>query len=639
MKSVQRFADLLALDGLPQLRAEAARWPNPLTLQQARELTARAQALSASKTDLRVAVVHTYTSDLLDPWLVLAGALCGMTVHTYHAPYGVPLSEARPNSALESFAPDVTLFLLRREDLHPALTWPVVGLDADEQARTRAESTERLQSIVAPFRARQVGHLVITILPAMLGPALASFDAQFERSEARWWTNLTSDVAGWLRDNVASSLFLDLEEVLDQVGRRRFFDPRFWYTARFPFSAEAAQEIARRVVNVGVVLKSPRAKVIVLDADNTLWGGIIGEDGMGGIALGQDHPGAEFSDFQRRLLDFRQRGMILALCSKNNPADLMQVLREHPHQILREKDFAAMRVNWSPKAQNLISLAAELNVGLESFIFVDDSAHECDAIRTLLPQVEVVQTPHRPTDVPGCLEHVGRLEVLSLTSEDIAKTQLYVQERQRRELSEEVAASGATADDYLRRLGMRMEVYLNPSGHIARLSQLTQKTNQFNLTTRRYDEQRVKQFILDDRWLVMDFSLADIFGDSGIVGLAFLRLHDDEEAELDTFLMSCRVIGREAEAAFLHAILRTLAMRGFGRVVADFHPTRKNELARSFLPSQGFQASDDGRFRRDLRACPPAPENAFPILVEIHGVEAAPENDTTHSTTTAEAAG
>ena len=174
-------------------------------------------------------------------------------------------------------------------------------------------------------------------------------------------------------------------------------------------------------MDLGVVLKFPKAKVIVLDADNTLWGGIIGEDGIDGIALGSDYPGNAFLQFQRRLLDYQQRGFILALCSKNNAADVDQVLKQHPHQLLRDEHFAARRVNWLPKPDNLVSLAEELNLGLDSFIFVDDSDHECAAVRQRLPQVEVVRTPSRPIDIPGCLEHVSRLEVLSLTAEDMVK--------------------------------------------------------------------------------------------------------------------------------------------------------------------------------------------------------------------------
>jgi FkbH-like protein len=621
------FDDILAAGSLAELRSEVSARRLSMTLPQVQRLTVRAEALAPGAPALRVAVVHTYTSDLLDPWVAMAGAIQGLKVEMHHAPYGLALQEARADSALVSHRPDLTLLMLRREDLHPDLARPVVSLDSEMQARLRAESLANLRSIVERFRAEKVGHLVLTILPSLVGPALGSFDAQSDRSEARWWAALKADIGNWMRERVSASLFLDLDDVLDQVGRDEFFNLRFWYTARFPFSGKAAQEFARRVINVGVVLKMPRAKVLVLDADNTLWGGIIGEDGIDGIALGPEYPGVAYADFQRRILDFQQRGLILALCSKNNAADVDQILREHPHQVLRDEHFAARRVNWLPKAENLASLAKELNVGLDSFVFADDSDHECAAVRHMLPQVEVIQVPARPVDVPTCLDRVARLEILALTSEDLAKTELYAQERRRRDLNEEVGRSGGSIRDYLLKLDMRMRVRLNAASHIARLSQLTQKTNQFNLTTRRYDEQEIRAFIADERWVVADFSLADSFGDSGIVGLALLRRSSTCEAELDNFLMSCRVIGREAEAAFLQAVLRWMAGQGTTLVLADFRPTAKNEIARSFLAEQGFDLGADGRYRRDLVARPPEPEERFPIAIGLDDDRDAPTQE------------
>ena len=611
------FDDLLTIANLAQLRAGLAGWHAPLSLPQVLRLTAHAKALKADADALRIGIIHTYTSDLLDPWFGMAGALHGMDMLTYHAPHGMALQEAAEGSGLLAHRPDITLLMLRREDLHPGFARPVVGLDGAAQTHLRAEALTQLRTIIELFRAQRVGHLVLTLLPALSEPALGHYDAQSERPEAAWWSAFKSDVGRWMRESVASSLFLDLDEVLLQVGRNAFFDRRYWYSAQFPFGSSASREIARRIVGIGVVLKTPRAKVLVLDADNTLWGGIVGEDGIDGIALGPDYPGVAYLEFQRRILDFQRRGLILALCSKNNPADVDQVLRDHPHQILRDSHFAARRVNWLPKAENLASLAKELNLGLDSFVFVDDSDHECAAIRHALPQVEVIQTPARPVDVPTCLDQVARLEVLTLTSEDVAKTELYAQERRRRELSENIGQTDGVVGDYLTRLGMKMRLHLNAESHLARLSQLTQKTNQFNLTTRRYDAQQLKAFIAADDWLVADFSLADAFGDSGVVGLALLRLGSPHRVELDTFLMSCRVIGREAEAAFLHALLRQLAAQGVVEVVADYVATAKNEIARSFLADQGFDPGADGRQRRDLLANPPMLEARFPITVSI----------------------
>jgi FkbH-like protein len=612
-----KFDDLLTIGKRAELRAAISGYSATLSLPQVQRLVSHAESLEPAVHSLRLGIIHTYTSELLDPWLALAAALQGLKLQTYHAPYGLSLHEAQANSGLVTHEPDLTLLLLRREDLHPDLSKPLVEFSSARQNDLGNETLEQLCGIVSQFRVHKVGQILLTLLPPILSPGLGIYDAQSERSESAWWANLKANIGRCLRESMQASLFFDLDEVLQQIGRLHFFDHRFWYSARFPFTAEAAGEIARRVVGLGAVIKFPKAKVIVLDADNTLWGGIIGEDGINGIALGPDYPGNAFVDFQRRLLDYRQRGLVLALCSKNNPADLEQVFKEHPHQILRDEHFAARRVNWLPKPDNLVSLAEELNVGLDSFLVVDDSDYECATVRHTFPEVEVVQTPAKPVDVPTCLDHVARLEVLSLTVEDLAKTELYAQERRRRESQRSLGESGIALRDYLASLETKIRVGFNDSAHLARLSQLAQKTNQFNLTTRRYNEQQMQQFIHDGDWLVAHFSLADVFGDSGIVGLAILHTITSQQAELDTFLISCRVLGREAESAFLHALLRRLADQGVNEVVAYYSPTPKNAPAKNFLPLQGFEKCAEGRYRRDLCKDPPQPESAFPVTVEL----------------------
>ena len=606
---------LLTLGARDALR-QALRQTTPPSLLQLQQLTDHCAGLAPAMRDLRLGVVHSYTSDLLDPWLGLAGALEGLKVTTYHAPYGLSLEEADAGSGLVAHSPDITLILLCREDLHPDLARPVVALPPDQQATLSSQALDRLFTIIAAFRAHKVGHLIVTILPAQTGPALGIYDPLPERSEAAWWSALKAEIGRRLRIGVEASLFLDLDEVLAQVGRDAFFDLRLWYSARFPFAAAAAYEFSRRVVGLGAAMKFPKVKVIALDADNTLWGGIIGEDGFDGIALGHEYPGNAYMAFQRRLLDFQQRGFILALCSKNNPADVEQVLSDHPHQILRAEHFAAIRVNWEAKPDNLVALAEELNLGLDSFIFVDDSDYECALVRRQLPEVEVIQTPARPVEVPSCLDQVSRLELLSLTVEDLKKTEMYAQERIRRQLHQSAERSGGL-EGYLASLEMVMTVGIDDPAPLKRLSQLTQKTNQFNLTTRRYDEQHMRRLIEASNWMVGYFSLKDVFGDSGIVGVALFELSEPALAELDTFLMSCRVIGRKAESAFLNALLKRLAAAGVREVVADYLPTPKNGLVTSFLPDHGFAVGADGRFRRNLNATPPLPDSLYQMVIKV----------------------
>jgi FkbH-like protein len=584
----------------PELRALVSRVSDRLNVMWAQKLVAHCATLEPEEGSLRIGIVRSFTSELLDPWLKLAAALQGLGIDIYHAPYGLSLQEAEPDSGLVSHAPDVTVLLLDCESVHPAFNAPLVEHDADTQRQVADVVLDRLCSILERFRSQPIGHMVLALLPARIGPALGTFDAQSERSQARWWSDLKGRIAACLRTSMRAASLLDLDELLLDIGRSHFFDRRLWYSARFPFAPRAAFEVATRIVEVGVLTKRPKAKVIALDADNTLWGGIIGEDGIEGIALGPDYPGNCYLDFQRRLLDLEQRGFVLALCSKNNAADVEQVLSSHPHQLIKDHHFVAKRVNWLDKATNLRELADELNLGLSSFVFVDDSAHEIAAVRRLLPEVEAVQMPLDPLDVPTALEHVARLQTLSLTAEDQSKTGMYIAERERRSHKARFGQDAGALGDYLSSLDMRMQVVYDSAAHVGRLAQLTQKTNQFNLTTRRRDEQQLADLIAAQDWLVAHFSLTDIFGDSGIVGLALVRRLGGATAELDSFLMSCRVIGRNAEQAFLATLLRKLKQEGVRTLFADYLPTSKNGLVADFLPKQGFSRRADGRHERRL---------------------------------------
>lgn len=568
-----------------------------LALPEVARLTRRLQELDEPTEPVRVAVVRTYTTELLRPHWAFEGLVHGLTVDLLEAPYGSVLQAVQPASALVAHAPEVTYFFLRWEDIAPrfAQAGLAAATDRDQLA---AAALDALLGLLRGARRALPGLLVVTMLPRQDGPELGLYDAMAPSSEADFRAELKRRLAARLRDELPAVVFDDLDKLVEEIGRRGLFDARLWHSARFPFSAAGAQAVVRRLIKYALVLKQPRAKCLVVDADNTLWGGVIGEDGIDGIGLGPEYPGSAYVAFQRRLLDFQQRGFLLALCSKNNEGDVRQVLTEHPHQLLRESHFAAVRVNWEPKPGNLRAIAAELNLGLEALVLVDDSAHECLAVRQELPQVTVVQTPAEPVELPACLDELARLEILTLTPEDRTRTALYAQERQRRAL----ASTSDDLDRYLASLDMTMTVGLDDARQAPRLAQLTQKTNQFNLTMRRYSEADIRGFVADPDWLVAHFSLADIFGDSGVVGVALVCGVRGAMAEFDTFLMSCRVIGRRAETAFLAYLLDVLAQRGVRIVQAVYEATAKNALVKDFWPTHGFTGGAASPYRRELAA-------------------------------------
>ena len=590
----------------------------PLTLPDVQRLTEHLETLAEATVPLRIGILHTYTSDLLDPYIRFEALVQGMKAAVYHGQYGAVLQEAHSASDLVAHKPDLTLLLLRWDDLDPALAAAFTAGPALDFHDLTERAAGRLLQQVEAIRAVVGGHLLVTLLPVDRGPGLGDYDATAPSSEHGWRESFKREIASRLRATCASTTLLDLDQSLAVIGSERFFDRRWWYTSRFPFSPAAAQDVVRRVMAVGAVLKRPRAKVIVLDADNTLWGGIVGEDGLEGIALGPDYPGNCYVAFQRRVLEYQQRGFVLAMCSKNNEADVLEVLRRHPHQVLREEHFAALRVNWRDKPQNLRALAEDLNLGLESFVFVDDSAHECSVVRQTLPMVEVVQTPARAVEMPACLDRVSRLEIIALTEEDRRKSEMYVQDRMRRAM----ASASVDLSTYLKSLEMEMTVAFNDGRQSTRVAQLTQKTNQFNLTTRRYSEEEIRRLVEADDCLVAHFSLRDIFGDSGLVGVAIVSLRSREAAELDTLLMSCRVVGRKAETAFLESILEELQRRGVTRLVANYLPTSKNSLVATFLPDHRFESRADQRYERALDGPMRSAFDEVPIVV--HTVDPVP---------------
>ena len=335
-------------------------------------------------------------------------------------------------------------------------------------------------------------------------------------------------------------------------------------------------------------------KALVTDLDNTLWGGVIGEDGMNGIRVGEEYPGAAYQALQRAMLDLYQRGIILAVCSKNNLSDAMEVFEHHPGMLLRPQHFAVLRINWNDKAQNLREIAAELNIGIDALAFLDDNPVERQWVRSQLPEVTVIDLPDDPMGYAQALRDNPVFERLSLSTEDRERARYYAEQRLRTELEQNVAS----LEDFYQSLQMEVEISLVTTETLARIAQLTHKTNQFNLTTRRYSEQQIAGMAADRDWRVYSLRVRDRFGDNGLVGVAITR-YQERICEIDTFLLSCRVIGRTVETAILATIAEQARIKGSESLIGWFLPTKKNAPAKDFYSSHGFTCTleEDGKSR------------------------------------------
>ncbi len=373
---------------------------------------------------------------------------------------------------------------------------------------------------------------------------------------------------------------LDIHEFTYRYPEDELIDWRFWFISQMgmnprlsaPFQVWYSKKLDQ------IALK--RKKCLVLDLDNTLWGGVLGEDGIEGVKLGGDYPGKAFHFFQESLLALSKRGVILTVCSKNNEADVLEAWEKNPFMVLRKDTFAAWRINWNDKPSNIRELAEELNIGLDSLVFLDDNPSERELVRQTLPMVATPEFPERPYELPSFFKSLveNYFRVYSITSEDLNKTEQYKANARRAEASR----SFVDLDSFIRSLDIRLTIEAANSFSIPRVAQMTQKTNQFNLTTRRYTEADVRRLV-DSGWEIMCLGVEDKFGDSGITGCVMV-----DGDTIDTLLLSCRILGKGIESAFLKTVLRLMRDRGVKTVKAEYIPTPKNSQVESFYDRCGF---------------------------------------------------
>ena len=388
-----------------------------------------------------------------------------------------------------------------------------------------------------------------------------------------------------LRDNHKSIYLLDLNEIFYPFGSKEIFSDRNWYFARCRLSVKGLNILTDALLQVINRFSNAASKVLVLDCDNTLWGGIIGEDGLQGIILGQDGIGTAYVDFQREIVKLENNGIIVVLASKNNDKDVWEVFDKHSDMYLKREHIVTSKINWNEKAFNLQEVAKELDLGLDSFVFWDDNPLERDKMRTLLPQVLTVDVPNDIVKWPRLLRTLNCFAKFNVTAEDKKKSHQY---KSRAKFINDLKG----VDDiktYLTSLNLSPETLSLNETNIARAEQLCIKTNQFNVRTKRHTAADLQNLKKDNQDFVFLVKLGDKYGDHGIVSLVCLSKIDDNLIFLDTFLMSCRVLGRHLESWILSEIVKRIKKKNAKFLIAEFVDTKRNSLALQFLNTYGFE--------------------------------------------------
>ena len=541
-------------------------------------------------TPCRLAILRSFTVEPLVPLLRARAFAGGLDVEVHVGGfdnYAQQMLDA--DSELYRFRPDVVILAIETRAVLPGIWEDFTGLEWTRAREAANEFLDSLSNWVCVFRSQSEARLLLHTLEMPAAASAGILDAQTGEGQARVIEELNRGLRK-LAAEATGVYVVDYDALVARHGRERWHDERKWLTMRMPIAADCLPALAEEWLRFLHPLMGRIAKVLVTDLDNTLWGGVLGEDGVSGLQLGREYPGAAYLALQRTLVDFYRRGIVLAIASKNNEAEALAAIETHPAMLVAKRHFAAWQIHWDSKVESLRRIAAELNVGLDSLVFLDDNPAEREAIRLALPEVTVLDLPTDPMQYASVVRGCPLFERLTQSAEDWARGEYYQQQKERR-----AAQNGhASLEDFYYSLAQKVEIRrVSTSAELARVAQLIGKTNQFNLTTRRHTAVEVAAYADAADWDVYSTEVSDRFGDNGIVGVAMVRRGEragQRVAEIDTFLLSCRVIGRTVEDAMLHVLIEDCRRQGIERMVGWFVPTAKNKPAERFYARHGFHA-------------------------------------------------
>ncbi len=535
---------------------------------------------------VKLALLGASTLAHLHAGIRVAGLRRNIHIATYENDYGQYMQELLdPVSALHGFKPSAVLFAFDAYHVTQGVHAALSAEDADAALDEVAARIEKCWSLAREaFGCAVMQQTVLDVFPALLG----NNEHRLPGSRSRFVARLNEKLR-----NLADAQGVDLVAVDDAArrdGLETWHDAALWHRSKQEIRPALSPFYGELVGRIIAARQGRSYKCLVLDLDNTLWGGVIGDDGLDGIVLGQGSPlGEGFAAVQDYAKELARRGIILAVSSKNDHANAIEPFEKHPEMVLRKTDIAAFRANWQDKAANIRAIAEDLNIGLDSLVFLDDNPFERNLVREQLPMVAVPEVPDDdPALVPGILAAAGYFESLGITGEDRERTAQYQENRARDELK----ASASDMESYLRALNMRMVWSRFDTVGQQRVVQLINKTNQFNLTTRRHNDADIAAIMADpENAFGLQIRLQDRFGDNGIIAIVIGRRTEPETVTLDTWLMSCRVLGRQVEPTTLNLVVSQAKALGATRLIGQYFPTKKNGMVRDHYVKLGFTRS------------------------------------------------
>jgi len=536
------------------------------------------------KNKIRIAFVGSFTLNGFEETIQVQCNDEKINCITYNSPYNQFNQEILDeNSNLYKFKPDIIFLLIdNRTILEKSFYFSNINSE-NEKKKYTDEKFNEINNLIKTFTKKSHSKIIITNFVIPTYTPLGIYESKIEYGIKEIIFELNKKLKELSR-NIDSCYVYDFNSFVTKFGEKNILDYKKMNYGDIKINFDVIPYLIYEFLGYVKPILGLNKKCIVLDLDNTLWGNIIGEDGFEGIKLGPYPEGRSFVEFQKVIKSLSENGIILAINSKNNQQDAMKAINEHPHMILREKDFSCIKINWNDKISNMREISNELNIGLDSIVFFDDDPVNRELLRMSIPEINTVELPKDPSTYAQILRNLNDFNTLKITKDDTHRKIMYKQEQNRQKLE----SSTENLNEYLKKLDIKIKIKLDDKFSISRISQLILKTNQFNLTTKRYQEEQIKEFVKDETMIVGCSEIEDKFGENGITNVFIIKTKPNEWI-IDTFLLSCRIMGRGIEEGIIGKILEIAKNKGIEKITATFIPTEKNKPAENFLKNYGFE--------------------------------------------------
>ena len=537
---------------------------------------------------IRVAVLGSFTLNGFDETIRVKCYEKNIECKTYVGDYNQYNQDILNNdSKFYQFNPEITFLILDVRHVIGELFFVPYSLTSLEKEEFVNQKIKEITNLINTIINNSQSHLILTELQIPTYSPYGINEKNEEFGLKQMIQKINDGIRNETRDEQLVSI-LDFNEFIQRYGETNVFSYKQFFSGDMKIAIEFIPKFVDELMRFIIAISGMAKKCIVLDLDNTLWGGVVGEDGFDNIKLGEEPVGRSYVEFQKRLLGLNQRGIILAINSKNNFDDAIRVIKDHPNMVLKEENFSCMKINWKDKVSNLHEISKELNIGLDSLVFFDDDPVNREFVKEQLKEVLVVDLPTDSSEYPQILTEMNVFESGKITEEDVKRREIYSEQQKRIKFESDIG----NFDEFLKQMNIQVEIKKADSFSIPRISQLTLKTNQFNLTTKRYQENEISSLANNKDRIVECAKVSDKFGDNGITGVYIVEKNDNEWI-IDSFLLSCRIIGRGVENVMINQLIERAKKEDVKRIKGKFISTHKNKPAENFYKEFGFIEEGD----------------------------------------------